>query len=1786
MNAGSKLKYLISVVFILTLNSMSESQVTVQLQQPPPDKLSEEYLWKLTIINSTQNTLKVYLNGTVTESVDGKILDAKSKGFDLPPGVKLIQRSEIEPTEATYFQKEKYEEAFKKTGNPPAGNYTVCIYLKSQDNNQTVSEHCIIQVIGNISSPMLIFPSNNSSIKIKTPTFSWSPPAPFPAYQVKYKIKIVEILGNQSPTAAINNPAFYFNDNLVSTNLLYLLTYPVLSEGQKYAWQVTAIDANGKPIGSNNGKSEIFSFKVEKKEVKVEKEKIVFEQIADPKLLFSLPSTITGNLRYMFGKPPKSGQFAAYPLKNANIRLVGVLKIYDYAQKKFYHINDGNIPLQYSIYKSGKVLAISKTDDNGNFTFNFMNAGMDKIASNVTAKQGGDINPFKYTGDLYYTARIEIIDGAYTYYLNPDDEFHVEMGNTKDIGSVFSSVRSYNLELTIKPNTKLVNPVLQFRTQAIEETMVYLMRKKDKRPKYVPLNEGSPKPSVSIFKNFPSGDYEVIAAEKTDKNGKITFTNLVKNFGSGDTYYIYAETDSTKEVAYVMSFPPHDYKFNPNLIGGIQEQAFIKFNSQWKSVTQSKIIELLPLSPIVSGSVYRKDISTQPIEGAKVEILGLSLFLPFVEKYTSTDPKGNFKLSNLKVKEDDNGNLTTMPRMIRINKAGFRELKMSIMGGATLKLGQKVDLKKLLLDPGAMVKGSVTDIKGNGVQATIKLIGGSSKKTKTPLMFIISPQGELKTYPAVFDSLNALLGKTNKFIIDAGKNYLLDTLSVTVTEPYQNLGEIKVYENKYRLRVFVYEEGTNKTINNANVEIKDLQLKKKTIDGKTEFEFINNASYCTVIVTAPDDKDYEATEKTTDIKIIKGWKTISIFLKKAARLKGKVYAGNSKEPVSNAKVYLDITGYKVETKTDDQGSYELRNVPIKNYEQIFKAVKSGSGLVGSTKKLKIKDEGNYLDFNLTEFKDIDFSYLLGFPIEVFEIDTSQGIRISGSITDLKPNEIFNPAGIELPFNNLEIIPHPTEKTTGGIPIAFPKVLPLIPDINSVDIKLNNSFNVKLGNESYPLKIEELGTGNGIIKGKVQIKNNSFSINPDKLSFQENHLFLLIPGLTGEEKLIIPSVTSNGTSPVVLKDGFQLADNEGNYLKYKLYGFSADCNGNSYVKADSIIIPTVLHSNIVNLENPDINLNIGTVVIKPSGIKPVTGTDKIVIKLENWNLESVSWSITENYGLVLNEGYIKTGTIDIPLKNLGISNDVLKTTEAFLELKSLTLKSLIELKSEGDADFGYDNGKGHWSISVKGPGTSNIAGIIENLPAMNSGDKILINNFYLLSDGNSGLSIYDKTPLVTLHQVAKFKPSTLNFYDTYIGITGAIDLNMPNFPAQTASITYEKNSKGDLTFGLVPYSFSSTFNGVNLSFTGESMKLDNSGFFAQGTLSEPDRYSLKVKLEKTNTYSVISFLPDQNFNFAVDGSNRLAKISGSMSVYDNKWSFMTMTGDLEGTKGASGKLSFTIKGDIVASNQQIGVKNFSSPFGNIGMIYNFEKNRMEGSMETIQDFPGGGKIEGTTNLIIGNGGWYFLSGGKITMPNNPYVKEASTGILIGDYDISGESAVIEVFNQYSYEGKLPQDFAHQISGFYITGMVQVPLPYVPDVNIDLVVVQGEFSIKAGGSFSLGMNFTDEGNIYYTGMAVFIKANAGVGGWVVVACAKVSFGAKVEVGLKGQYKSDGSWFVEGGPTITLSGSVRVGWGVCDSDCTGKFCDEDSWKGSRSVGAALHLGSDYNKFSFTSQ
>lgn len=69
-------------------------------------------------------------------------------------------------------------------------------------------------------------------------------------------------------------------------------------------------------------------------------------------------------------------------------------------------------------------------------------------------------------------------------------------------------------------------------------------------------------------------------------------------------------------------------------------------------------------------------------------------------------------------------------------------------------------------------------------------------------------------------------------------------------------------------------------------------------------------------------------------------------------------------------------------------------------------------------------------------------------------------------------------------------------------------------------------------------------------------------------------------------------------------------------------------------------------------------------------------------------------------------------------------------------------------------------------------------------------------------------------------------------------------------------------------------------------------------------------------------------------------------------------------------------------------------------------------------------------------------------------------------------------------------------------------------------------------------------------------------------------------------EGQVSTNGDWAAELTGDITLKGTAKVGWGVCDSDCEGKLCDEDSWSGSKMFGIKGHVGSDDKYINFYSK
>ncbi len=247
-----KLFLLLTLIFF---TGFCSAQVSVNLQQPPPNQLRAADIWKLTLINSGKSTLQVTLNGTLEEAREGIIVEGNSKPMSLPPGMKRITYDDVKSGNVT-FKSGKWREAFTRTGNAPSGDYTICIHVKD-NSGEEIGSGCIDQRVEITSSPTLNSPSDEENIPIaQQPVFTWLPPMPAPSGQITYKLKIVEILGNQSPEIAIQrNTALFEKSDIRSTMFQYPVSARKFEKNKKYAWQVFVIQNN-----SSVSFSEIWSF--------------------------------------------------------------------------------------------------------------------------------------------------------------------------------------------------------------------------------------------------------------------------------------------------------------------------------------------------------------------------------------------------------------------------------------------------------------------------------------------------------------------------------------------------------------------------------------------------------------------------------------------------------------------------------------------------------------------------------------------------------------------------------------------------------------------------------------------------------------------------------------------------------------------------------------------------------------------------------------------------------------------------------------------------------------------------------------------------------------------------------------------------------------------------------------------------------------------------------------------------------------------------------------------------------------------------------------------------------------------------------------------------------------------------------------------------------------------------------------------------------------------------------------------------------------------------------------
>ncbi len=263
---------LVSLILINTLHS--QSQITVTLRQPPPYQFKVEDFWKVTLHNTTQNTYNVYLYGIATKTGEGKIVDANTSKFQLPPGTRIVQPKDISPINII-DKKKAYEDAIKFTGGLPTGDYEICLTVYNADNNEILGEECLSHSVEIISGIELLLPENKASVifggwkededidmdlvkKVGKKrdidysdnlyvngsfiTFSWLAPSPAPrGGSLTFSLIITEIYGRQSAYDALkSNPAFFKVNNIGSTVYQYSNLARNFSSDKRYAWQVTA----------------------------------------------------------------------------------------------------------------------------------------------------------------------------------------------------------------------------------------------------------------------------------------------------------------------------------------------------------------------------------------------------------------------------------------------------------------------------------------------------------------------------------------------------------------------------------------------------------------------------------------------------------------------------------------------------------------------------------------------------------------------------------------------------------------------------------------------------------------------------------------------------------------------------------------------------------------------------------------------------------------------------------------------------------------------------------------------------------------------------------------------------------------------------------------------------------------------------------------------------------------------------------------------------------------------------------------------------------------------------------------------------------------------------------------------------------------------------------------------------------------------------------------------------------------------------------------------------------
>ena len=260
---------LLFLICFLSLNStitIAEWNVDMNINQQFPSPYISDWennptIGSLTITNPTSSQTDVLIYLTISHNTMGVIAAGNNNPITTLPGIPTQINSDrfIDWNTVTYNG--NMQDQLIQTGRLPEGDYSACVTVKDLGGATLASNICKQFTIVYPSPPSLFYPADGEQLTSNYPIFTWTPVQVPPKYQLKYILKIAEMLPGQTPNQALlANTVQYEDDNLLSTNLQYPVSALPFEPGKTYAWQVKAVDQDGFSPSSNQGRSEIWTF--------------------------------------------------------------------------------------------------------------------------------------------------------------------------------------------------------------------------------------------------------------------------------------------------------------------------------------------------------------------------------------------------------------------------------------------------------------------------------------------------------------------------------------------------------------------------------------------------------------------------------------------------------------------------------------------------------------------------------------------------------------------------------------------------------------------------------------------------------------------------------------------------------------------------------------------------------------------------------------------------------------------------------------------------------------------------------------------------------------------------------------------------------------------------------------------------------------------------------------------------------------------------------------------------------------------------------------------------------------------------------------------------------------------------------------------------------------------------------------------------------------------------------------------------------------------------------------